>query len=193
MVRVLAVSDSGVELEQVVPGTDASGLDDDEATVALARALSSMWRPVPDGCGLPTVAQECEPLTASAVPHAREACEVLDGLLADAPTPVVLHGDLHHGNLLRGPAGWVAIDPHGLVGDPGYDVGPLLINPWGAEVASLVPRRLEVLARELELDPERLRRRGFVRAVLSAAWTLADTGKVDERVLRVAAALRGGA
>lgn len=35
----------------------------------------------------------------------------------------VLHGDIHHGNVLDfGPKGWLAIDPKGLYGERGFDL-----------------------------------------------------------------------
>ena len=44
---------------------------------------------------------------------------------------VVLHGDFHHYNVLSAQrANWLAIDPKGMLGDPGYEVGPFLCNPW---------------------------------------------------------------
>lgn len=42
----------------------------------------------------------------------------------------VLHGDLHHGNVLDfGPLGWLAIDPKGLHGESGFDYANILSNP----------------------------------------------------------------
>ena len=43
-----------------------------------------------------------------------------------------MHGDLHHDNIVsaqREP--WLVIDPKGLVGDPGYETGPFINNPYG--------------------------------------------------------------
>jgi streptomycin 6-kinase len=91
----------------------------------------------------------------------------------------------------RGPNGWVAIDPHGLVGEPACDAGPLFFNPLELDVAHLIERRLDVLVAVLGLDRDRLRRWGFVRAVLSAAWNWEDDGYVDERVLGIARVLLG--
>ncbi len=51
-------------LEWVVPGTRVSELPDDEATAAVAGALRQLWVPVPAGCPLPDVAEECEVLFA---------------------------------------------------------------------------------------------------------------------------------
>jgi streptomycin 6-kinase len=42
-------------------------------------------------------------------------------LADDDVTPVLLHGDMHPGNVLQGPHGPVAIDPRACVGDPAVD------------------------------------------------------------------------
>jgi streptomycin 6-kinase len=51
-------------------------------------------------------------------------------LIASSESPVLLHGDLHHFNILsarRQP--WLAIDPKGVAGEPAYEPGALLRNP----------------------------------------------------------------
>lgn len=102
----------------------------------------------------------------------------------------MLHGDLHHGNLLRShDRGWVAIDPHGLIGARGYDVGPLLLNPWDNDPSQHVGPRLSRLSDLLEMPRDLLASWGLVRAVLAAAWTVRDTDHADERPLRVAYAI----
>ena len=180
-------------LERVDPGESLIGYDDDVATAELAMAMRSMWRPVPEACGLPTTAEMCLPLFSTDLPLVKDAQQVFRDLLASSPDPVVLHGDLHHGNLLRGHDGWVAIDPHGVTGDPAYDVGPLFCNPLHRDdCVRLVDRRLDVLTTVLGIERDRLRRWGFVYAVLSACWTLEDSGYVDERVLEVAQSLQTG-
>ena len=42
-------------------------------------------------------------------------------LAEDNVKPVLLHGDLHPGNVLQGPHGPVAIDPRACAGDPAFD------------------------------------------------------------------------
>ncbi|MFD4636769.1 aminoglycoside phosphotransferase family protein [Lentzea sp. NPDC058436] len=42
-------------------------------------------------------------------------------LAEDNVKPVLLHGDMHPGNVLQGPRGPVAIDPRACVGDPAVD------------------------------------------------------------------------
>lgn len=91
----------------------------------------------------------------------------------------MLHGDLHHDNILRATREpWLAIDPHGVVGDPGYEVGALLYNPDPEDrdeaLTALVPSRVEQLADELGMPQERVVAWGFVKAVLSEVWTVED-------------------
>jgi streptomycin 6-kinase len=100
-------------------------------------------------------------------------------LCASAPGRVALHGDLHHDNILRATrAPWLAIDPHGLTGDPGYETGALLYNPElddrDPALAALALARVEQLADELAMPLERVVAWGFVKAVLSDVWSVED-------------------
>ena len=61
-----------------------------------------------------------------------------------------------------------------MLGDPGYEVGPFLLNPHiGTVVKSraVLDRRLDVFAAELDYDRRRLRDWAIVHAVLSACWS----------------------
>ena len=160
---------------------------------AVAATLLALWVPVPPRCGLPTVHQECAALdddqaVAPLPPRVvRDARVTLDRLLRDPVEDRVLHGDLHPQNLLWAQdRGWVAIDPHGVVGDPGYDVGPLLINPWNADPVALLDRRLPLLAQLLGMTVERVAAWGLVRAVLAEAWHVQDTEHTAGGALAVA-------
>ena len=90
------------------------------------------------------------------------------------------HGDLHHGNVLsatREP--WLAIDPKGVAGEPAYEPGALLRNPFPhllelPDVRRLTSRRLDILAGALAVDRDRLRAWAFAQAVLSAVWHIED-------------------
>ena len=67
-------------------------------------------------------------------------------LAREAPRTVLLHGDLHPGNVLEGdpPRGLVAIDPRPCVGDPAYDAADWVVfrtapEGWAARAAVLAP------------------------------------------------------
>src|SRR5690606_23152783 len=52
-----------------------------------------------------------------------------DELIATSHKTVLLHGDLHHDNILKNSDGWVVIDPKGFIGDPVYEVAAFIRNP----------------------------------------------------------------
>ena len=96
--------------------------------------------------------------------------------LLDAPRdPVVLHGDLHHANVLDGgPRGWLAIDPKGLIGERGFEYANLFRNPTAALALSpgRMRRQAGIVAQRADLDPTRLFQWIFICAALGAAWSL---------------------
>jgi streptomycin 6-kinase len=200
-VRLLLQAPGALLLEQVHPGTPAAALvpdADEQATAAAVEVLRRLHVAQPPD-DLPTLPTTLRALSAD-VPDRLAPRDLVDHaaglareLLAGAVGPVLLHGDLHHDNVLRHGDGWVAIDPHGAVGDPGYDTGAWLYNPVGVDgVLGLVPRRVEQLADGLGLAVERVAAWGFVKAVLSAVWTAQDSGRPPpaDDTLAVAALLR---
>lgn len=119
------------------------------------------------------------------------ALGLLDELCASADARVLLHGDLHHDNVLRASREpWLAIDPHGVVGDPGAEVGAMLYNPDPANrdpaLVALVPARIEQLADGLGLDTDRVVAWAFEQSVLSEVWTAEDPHAPVTRALDVA-------
>jgi streptomycin 6-kinase len=93
------------------------------------------------------------------------ARQVLAGL-GELRTPRLVHGDLHHHNVLRRGAGWAAIDPQPAIGEPEYDVATFLWNPVGAApTADRTARWLSAFA-ATGLDPARMRAWAIVRGVI---------------------------
>jgi len=56
---------------------------------------------------------------------AKEICLCLWGKYTDR---LLLHGDLHHENILLGKDGYCAIDPMGVIGDPVFDVSTFILD-----------------------------------------------------------------
>lgn len=109
----------------------------------------------------------------------------------------LLHGDLHHYNvLLDSERGWIAIDPKGVVGELEYEVGAALRNPFESPELFASPATIETrIARfeaELELNSERALAWSFAQAVLSAIWTVEDGFVLDSENpgIRLANAIR---
>lgn len=101
-------------------------------------------------------------------------------LLASTPETRLLHGDLHHGNILHSPRRrtWLAIDPQPVTGERAYDVANIFRNPITHPQLVLAPGRADQLlaqaAQHLELDPQRLIGWAYVHASISLAWSLED-------------------
>ncbi len=109
-------------------------------------------------------------------------------LLESSRDECVLHGDIHHDNVLDfGDRGWLAIDPKGLHGERAFDYLNLFCNPWPtAKAPGLLRRRLTRVARAADLDPYRLLQWVVAYAGLSAAWTIDDGGD-PAKALEIAA------
>jgi streptomycin 6-kinase len=114
--------------------------------------------------------------------HARAAV-IAGELLADQREIRVLHGDLHHGNVLdfgaeRHPRtdGWLAIDPKYLIGDRAFDFTNILCNPTAAvaQQPGRFARQLDVIAETAGLERERLLRWSVAWCALSSSWPSND-------------------
>jgi streptomycin 6-kinase len=128
-------------------------------------------------------------------PLPRKIFETAEGLaadfLAENELPVVLHGDFHHYNLLKSGDDWKVIDPKGVIGPRGYEVGPLLINPWngflhGPDAKQISERRFAILSEQLGMERSRIRGWGIAHAVLSACWSLDEQGHGGEHAIHCA-------
>lgn len=121
-------------------------------------------------------------------------CAATARRLLDSPQDVVvLHGDIHHRNILDfGPRGWLAIDPKRLTGERGFDYANLFCNPELATVAApgRLTRQLDVVVEASGLNRRRLLQWILAYAGLSAAWFLGDgmAAGTDLRVAELAAA-----
>lgn len=104
----------------------------------------------------------------------KEAARVADDLLKTTTTPIPLHGDLHHHNILKAKRGWLAIDPKGLIGDACYDLGNIYGNPENMPDLWQNPARLRMITnifvQKLGYPRDRIIKFGFVHNVISTIW-----------------------
>jgi streptomycin 6-kinase len=204
LVRVLEHTPGAVLLPRLVPGNDLSALSldgrDTEATEIIAGIIQQMSLVQPIVLPFLTVADQasgfdrfrhnCDGLIEDEVVQKAERCYF--DLCATQVNPRLLHGDLHHYNVLFDKAlGWVAIDPQGILGEVEFEVGAALRNPYTAPALlsneSTARSRLEIFERRLGFDIQRAAKWAFATAVLAALWPT-KPGGVDMRVPFVAAA-----
>lgn len=107
-----------------------------------------------------------------------------DKLLSTTKNDVLLHGDLHHDNILRNLDSWMVIDPKGFIGDPAFELAAYLCNPISQLLKSSQPRtlienRINLCHAELSIDVARIVDWLYAKSVLCWAWSLEDHGDVS--------------
>ena len=182
-------------LESLRPGEMLSEQRNDEEAVSVAAALlRRLWREPPPGHDFPTLWEWSAALrrvrdrigdTTNLLPASlvERASDMLVELTEATEEPVLLHGDLHHYNILsatRDP--WLAIDPKGIVGAAEFDVCAFLRNELmsQAEPGRVLARRLDQFAEELGFERERIAGWGLIDGMLSASWHYEDHGQLSE-------------
>jgi streptomycin 6-kinase len=172
-------------LQRLNPGQPVSSLHNEGAEVsAAATVMRNIWRPPPIPATFPSMADWIEGMasTANVAPRRIDwldaAVALGRDLIAGSTTGLVLlHGDLHHDNVLSSDDTWLCIDPKGVIGEPAWEVGPFLYNnlsdgdgeaSWGRVIRA----RADHFASELGLDKSRVHACAAVYAALSASWAL---------------------
>ncbi len=206
MARLLVCDDADevLLLEYLSPGTLLRDVEDDAlATSHAAGVMRALWRPAPQAHSFPTVQKwglGYERLRrryngghGPFPPALLDEGETLYRELCDSMAePVLLHGDLHHENILAaGRAPWLAIDPKGVAGEPAYETGALLRNPYPAiltqpQAGRVLARRVAQLAEELGFDRQRICDWAVAQAVLSAWWGIEDFGTTPYDMIAIA-------
>jgi len=191
-------------MERARPGLPLKDFaDDDQATEIAAGVMKALWHPAPEGHNFPTVETWAQGLGrlretfgGGTGPYPRALVEKAEAIFAEMLVSqgeaVLLHGDLHHWNILSsGASGWLVIDPKGVVGEREYEAGSLLRNPYNRiqewpDLAVRTQRRIDILAEILGFDKQRLAAWNFAQAVLSNWWGYEDLGEVWEEWIGVA-------
>jgi streptomycin 6-kinase len=183
--RVLAHEGDALLMERATGGRSLAAMaragEDDEASRILCAAAAGLHaprgRPAPEFVPLARWFQALEPAAAAHGGLLARASAAARDLLAAPREVTVLHGDLHHGNVLDfGARGWLAIDPKGLIGERAFDFANLFRNPDRETAAApgRLARQADVVADAAGVERGRLLRWVLAYAGLSAAWSLED-------------------
>src|SRR5438093_3313628 len=202
MVRVLRTDrkERIVLMEKVVPGEPLWREPIERALEAAASVMSKLRSRPPDRPAFPDVRayHHAWPnhirLYGGPGPIDADLFEMGERLFLDlcesSAEPVVLHGDLHYGNVLSSERdGWLAIDPKGVTGEPCYEVGDLFRNRVDelyetADPVQAMRGRVEQVADLTGFDAERVRRWALAQAVLSEVWTADDPSRASDIDMR---------
>jgi streptomycin 6-kinase len=192
------INDKVLLIERLEPGTPLSELEDDEeATSHAATVMRQLWTPAPSGHPFPSVIDWGRGFTRlrhyykggnGPFPAVilQEAESLFAELSASMTESVLLHGDLHHENILAAErAPWLGIDPKGVIGEPAYETGALLRNRLpnlldAPQAVRILTRRIDQLSEQLNLDRTQVRNWAMAQAVLSVWWTIEDGGSISQ-------------
>lgn len=90
----------------------------------------------------------------------------------------LLHGDLHHENILKGPTGWVAIDPKGVIGPKEMELRRFFHNFMEDEaehfdlpsIQQVYKKRFELGSEVLPYSVQQLMEITFIDLTLALTW-----------------------
>jgi streptomycin 6-kinase len=185
-------------LAQVQPGTMLWQWGDNrEQTQIVAEIIATLPMPEPSHHHFPTFSRWVERafrLTRTVWdPQELMPRELIDAaeaaftaILADDPNHLVLHGDLHHENILRGADNsWIVIDPKGVIGPRALEVGRFIQNQLPdtmspADHEALVRERVAILSDRLNLPREMVAAGALVDCILSHCWCFEDAVLSDD-------------
>ena len=191
-------------MADLAPLTPLTAADDAAATETLA-TLISRTSGLPAPAHLPRIATwfadlpqlERQPPAGVDAAIVGQARAVADALATTPAEERLLHGDLHHDNVLAPAATghWTVIDPKGMVGDPAHECAALFRNGLDGTTPTHLPHilrtRLAILAEVTGFDPQRIAGWGFAQTVLSCSWAAqARAGRQQTRGWEVANILR---
>lgn len=123
--------------------------------------------------------------------RAKEAREIAQALFEKYTDRVLLHGDLHHDNLLlRADGGYVFVDPKGIVGPEIFDLPRFILNELDTEYAESdvehIHKVINTLCEKLDYPKEDVRKLFYMETVLANIWNIEDGLLVNERYMQVA-------
>ncbi len=176
-------------LERLDPARSLEHLEEAEALTAAGTVLRRLHAATAPAAGFPAVADLARRWATDLPRRWRDlgcpgnpdvvaaAVAVARDLVVNPGPERLVHGDFHYANVLAGRRGWAAIDPKPLIGDPEFDLLPLLRNRWANVLSTGAPeaavrRRLAVLTDIAGLHGERAARWARLRTLDDALWGL---------------------
>lgn len=185
VVEVLAKTERALLLQRAVAGNSLENYfpnHDDPAIQIVCRCLKKLHQaPILSNSQFPTIKKWLNVLDKAcfSIPpeYLTKARKMKEQLLQTAKTSVLLHGDLHHNNIISNADDWLVIDPKGVIGEPAYEVAAFIRNPIAKSSLlskKIIINRIKQFSSLLELDENRIASWCFVQAVLGWVWSLQD-------------------
>ena len=184
--RVLAEDKGMLLLDRAMPGASLKDYFPDKEQESIEIACGVMQKlhqaNIPTAHNFPHIKDWLTALDRDwPIPDAylKKARKLRGQLLQTAKPDVLLHGDLHHDNILQNDNDWLVIDPKGVIGEPAYEVAAFIRNPIPEllnypDATAIIHNRITRFSELLELPSQRILDWCFVQAVLTWLWALED-------------------
>lgn len=180
--RVLQTDGNAVVLERLGAPLRSLITDDQQATTIICDVIARLHghsrsaRPP----GFPALRDWMRSLFADTAPRFDTARRFADELLTRNADPVLLHGDVHHENILDGgERGWLLIDPKGVVGPCAFDHANLFTNWTLPESLQHLDSRLDIVVVRAGIDRTTMLQWIVAWSALSGIWHL-ENGNTHE-------------
>ena len=192
-------------LEKLQPGTMLSNEIDETVVIQnFCHVWKQIRRPLPIEGDFPTVLNWATAFTRYQNEYAEnngpipnEWVKMADEMLCEIQQSTtkneLLHGDLHHENILfSNERGWLAIDPKGVAGNPYFDVVSFMINHLFTkpDPERLLKLRVNLLSETLQLDRGQLLKAAVSMSTLYACWSVEDKDPIGIEHINVQSGLR---
>jgi len=192
--------EKGILVEEwIVPG---SVLREEKSLEKRIRAFHQVFRkihsPAEDGetylNWLENICKFCNenPVSEEIIKKARLAHSFCGELFEKYPERVLLHGDLHHDNLLLSEDGsYVMIDPKGVIGPTILDLPRYIMNEIHEDLIignaeEHIENVIRLISEECSYDREDVSKAVFMEIILGNVWCIEDGEEIDEEQMAVA-------
>ena len=104
-------------------------------------------------------------------------------LIENSDSWILLHGDLHHFNILSSKEeNWTSIDPKGVLGPKEYEMGCFIRNPYpniarSFQLKKTILNRISMLSEIGKFDSKLIKLWSFSQAILASIWAIQDGHK----------------
>lgn len=176
-VKVLFEDDGMLLLERAVPGASVKSYFPDKEQESIKIACGVMKKlhqaNIPEDHTFPHIKDWLTALDNDwNIPkhYLQKARKLRDELLQTSEVDVLLHGDLHHNNILQNGDDWVVIDPKGVIGSPINEIWAFIID---------IERDVPFIARYFDFKMQDVLDWYFIHIVLAICWNLEDNVNSD--------------
>ncbi|MCM3710185.1 aminoglycoside phosphotransferase family protein [Sporosarcina luteola] len=176
-------------LESLQPGTMLCTETDETVVIQqFCRVWKQIRKPLPKDTDFPTILhwasafskyQSNYPKNDGPIPNEWVAmsAKFLEEIQQTTMEIGLLHGDLHHENILfSNERGWLAIDPKGVAGDPYFDAVSFMVNHLFTKPnpENLLRLRVNLISELLQMNCEKLLKAAISMSTLYACWAVED-------------------